>query len=65
MKHKIILVMALFAIIATAFCIWNWSFQLERIIHIDHAIIDAFSGIVLCMGFVPSGLLAEKKEDVA
>ena len=65
MKHKIILVMALFAIILTAFCIWNWSFQLERIIHIDHAIIDAFSGIVLCMGFVPSGLLAEKKEDVA
>ena len=65
MKHKIILVMALFAIILAAFCIWNYSFQLERIMHVDHSIIDAFSAIVLCMGFVPSGLLAEKKEDVA
>lgn len=62
MKHKIILVMALFAIILVAFLIWNYSFQLERIMHVDHAIIDAFSAIVLCMGFVPSGMLAEKKE---
>ena len=65
MKHKIILVMALFAIILVAFLIWNYSFQLERIMHVDHAIIDAFSAIVLCMGFVPSGMLAEKKEDYA
>ena len=63
MKRKLILAMALLAIIVAAFCIWNWSFQLERIMHIDHAIIDTFSVVVLSMGFVPSGMLTEKRED--
>lgn len=65
MKRKLFLVMALFAIITLAFCVWNWSFQLGRILHVDYRIIDVFAGGILSIGFFPSGLLAEKKEDEA
>ena len=65
MKRKLILVMALFAILTVAFCVWNWSFQLGRILHVDYRIIDDFAGGILSIGFFPSGLLAEKKEDEA
>lgn len=65
MKRKIFLVMAMFAIITLAFCVWNWSFQLERITHVDHCIIDVFSGFILSLGFIPSGMLSEKEEDEA
>ena len=63
MKRNVFLVMAMFAIIGTAACLWACSFQLGRILHVDHRVIDVLSSVVLAFGFAPSGMLTQKKED--
>ena len=65
MKRKLILIMAMLAIIGTAACLWACSFQLGRILHVNPAAIDVLSSVVLAFGFAPSGMLTQKKEDEA
>ena len=43
MKHKLIYVMAMLAILICAILIWNYSFQIARTIHCDSALVDVVS----------------------
>ena len=65
MKHKLIYIMAMLAILICAILIWNYSFQIARTIHCDSALVDVVSAAILAAAFYPAGKVTEKKEDYA
>ncbi|MBQ6762357.1 MAG: hypothetical protein IJP49_06355 [Bacteroidales bacterium] len=65
MKHKLIYIMAMLAILICAILIWDYSFQIARAIHCDSALVDVVSAAILTAAFYPAGKVVEKKEDCA
>ena len=63
MKHTLLLVLAMIAIMVTAIVIWDWSFQLARITHVDYRVIDAVSFFIFGTAIIPSSILAAPKEE--
>ena len=63
MKHKIIYIVAMFAILIAALVVWNNAFQIARVLHCDSAIVDVFAGMITAAAFYPAGKVTEKEED--
>lgn len=63
MKHKLIYVMAMLAILICAILIWDYSFQIARAIHCDSALVDVVSAVVSAAAFYPAGKVVEKKNE--
>ena len=64
MKRKILYVMAALAIIAAALLLWNSSYQVARVIGIDHHLVDVACSAILAFALYPAGKATEKEEAV-
>ena len=58
MKHKVKLLLAMVAIMLTASMIWNSSYELARITHIDYKVFDFVALFIFGMAIVPSVIIA-------
>ena len=62
MKSKVKLLLAMVAIMLTASLIWNSSYELARITHIDYKVFDFVSLFIFGMAIVPSVFIAARQK---
>ena len=62
MKSKVKLLLAMVAIMLTASMIWNSSYELARITHIDYKVFDFVAFFIFGLAMVPSVIIAAKEK---
>ena len=63
MKHKILLAMAIVAIITVSVLIWNSSFEIAKLLHVDYHAIDVCALFIGTISLAPSRALTQRIEE--